>query len=167
MKKTLEVINELKWQGLIKDYAIGGAIAVLRWTEPFFTRDLDIFFIPLLEPKNKELILLSSIHNYLNTKGYNKWIGQWIIIEGVPVEFLPAEGLAKEAVENAMETEFESVNIKVMISEYLIALLLKAGRDKDKMKIEMLLNQTKINMDKLENILSKYNLTEKLKDFKK
>jgi hypothetical protein len=39
-------MNNLKEKGLIKDYAIGGAIATLRWTEPFFTRDLDIFVIP-------------------------------------------------------------------------------------------------------------------------
>jgi len=32
LKKTLEVINELKKEGLIKDYAIGGAIGALRWT---------------------------------------------------------------------------------------------------------------------------------------
>jgi len=43
MKKTLEVINELKKEGLINDYAIGGAVGALRWTEPFFTEDLDIF----------------------------------------------------------------------------------------------------------------------------
>jgi len=45
MKNTIKVINELKQKGLIKDYAIGGAIGVLRWVEPFFTRDLDIFIL--------------------------------------------------------------------------------------------------------------------------
>jgi hypothetical protein len=45
MKNVLEVMNNLKEKGLIKDYAIGGAIATLKWTEPFFTRDLDKFFI--------------------------------------------------------------------------------------------------------------------------
>lgn len=165
MKNTLNVINELKEIKLIKDYAIGGAIAVLKWVEPFFTRDLDIFYIPLQEPINKELILLSTIHNYLKTKGYDKWIGQWIIIEGVPVEFIPAEGLSKEALQNAVETEFEGIKTKVMTPEYLIALLLKANRDKDKIKIEMLLKQTTIDKEKLKEILSKYNLNEKLNEY--
>ncbi|RLA85064.1 MAG: hypothetical protein DRG40_05085 [Deltaproteobacteria bacterium] len=35
MRKALEIIDELKKEGIIKDYAIGGAIAALRWTEPF------------------------------------------------------------------------------------------------------------------------------------
>jgi hypothetical protein len=165
MKNTINVINELKENGLIKDYAIGGAIAVLKWAEPFFTRDLDIFYIPLQEPRNKELILLSTIHNYLKTKGYDEWVGQWIIIEGIPVEFLPAEGLSKEALQNAIETEFEGIKTKVMGPEYLIALLLKAGRDKDKIKIEMLLKQTTIDKEKLKEILSKYNLSKKFKEY--
>ena len=117
--------------------------------------NLDIFFIPLQEPRKKELILLTPIHSYLKAKGYNKWVGQWIIIEGVPVEFLPSEGLAKEAVDNAMETEFEGIKTKIIVPEYLVALLLKANRDKDKIKIEMLLKQVKIDREKLKGILSK------------
>lgn len=170
MRETLEVINELKDKELIKDYAIGGAIAVLKWTEPFFTRDLDIFVIPIKEVKEKELMLFFPIYDYLKSKGYNKWVGQWIIIEGVPVEFLPANGLANEAVENAVETEFEGVKTKVMLAEYLIALLLKTMRDKDIIKIKMLLEQANVKMEKLKQILSRYNLTEKLipfiKDYK-
>jgi len=136
MKNTIEVINRLKKEGLIKDYAIGGAIGVLRWVEPFFTRDLDIFIIPQKEVGNRELLLLSPIYEYLKNKGYDKWVGQWLIVEGIPVEFIPAEGLAREAVENAIETEFEGVPTRVILPEYLIALLLEVSRDKDRIKIQ-------------------------------
>ncbi|MCM8787260.1 MAG: hypothetical protein NC935_04315, partial [Candidatus Omnitrophica bacterium] len=48
-------------------------------------------------------------------KGYNEWKGQWLIIEGVPVEFIPAEGLLREVVENAFRTEevIEFLNINI------------------------------------------------------
>jgi len=167
MKNTIEVINGLKKEGLIKDYAIGGAIGVLRWVEPFFTRDLDIFIIPQKEVGNRELFLLSPIYEYLKNKGYDKWVGQWLIIEGVPVEFIPAEGLAREALENAIETEFEGVQTRVMLPEYLITLLLKASRDKDKIKIQMLLEQAEVNMEKLKEILHRYGLIDKFKPFVK
>ena len=167
MKKTLEIINELKKEGLIKEYAIGGAIGVMKWVEPFFTRDLDIFVIPIQEISKKEVISFLPMYDYLKGKGYNEWVGQWIIIEGVSVEFLPAEGLAKESVENAVEVKFEDVKTKVMTPEYLIALLLRAGRDKDIRKIEMLLSQTDIDMNRLMEILTKYNLTEKFENFRK
>ncbi|MBI4645435.1 MAG: nucleotidyltransferase [Bacteroidia bacterium] len=165
MKNTIKIINKLKKEGLIKDYAIGGAIGVIRWTEPFFTRDLDLFIILIQEPKDKEIIFLYPIYDYLEKIGYNKWTGQWIIVAGVPVEFIPAEGLSKEAVENAQETEYDGVKTKVITPEYLISLLLKAGRDKDKIKIKMLLEQAKIDMDKLKVILNKYNLNKKFQLF--
>src|SRR3989338_10574506 len=69
MRKTLEAINELKKEKLIKDYAIGGAIGVLKWVEPFFTQDLDIFIILVTETKEKELVDLSPIYEYLKKKG--------------------------------------------------------------------------------------------------
>jgi predicted nucleotidyltransferase len=65
MKNVLEVMNNLKEKGLIKDYAIGGAIANLRWTEPFFTRDLDIFVIPEKEVAENEILVLNDRYDYL------------------------------------------------------------------------------------------------------
>ncbi len=160
-------MNELKREGLIKDYAIGGAIGALKWVEPFFTRDLDIFIILIKEPEKGEVMMLSPLYEYLKKRGYNKWVEQWIIIDDVPVEFIPAEGVSKESVENALEVEFEGIRTKVMRPEYLIALFLKAGRDKDIRKIEMLLRQTKIDMEKLKDILRRYDLLKKFKRFMK
>jgi len=155
MKRALEVIIDLKEKGLIKDYAIGGAIGALRWTEPFFTYDLDIFVI-----LQEEVVLdLSPIYEYLEKKGYS-WQGQWIVIEGIPVDFVPVDEIGREAVEKAVEVDFEGLKVRVIVPEYLIALFLKAGRDKDMRKIEMLL--PKADQQKLVNVLNKYGLT---KDF--
>ncbi|RKY38710.1 MAG: hypothetical protein DRP76_04110 [Candidatus Omnitrophota bacterium] len=164
MKKTLKVLNELKQKGLIQDYAIGGAIAALRWIEPFFTQDLDIFIL-LKDKGKKEIIDLSPIYEYLKAKGY-EWKGHWVVIEGVPVDIFPADPLEKEAVEQAQETEYEGIKTKVIIPEYLIALFLRAGRSKDYRKIEMLLEQCQINKEKLQKILNRYGLNEKFKEFK-
>ncbi|MCK4257134.1 hypothetical protein KAX35_09615, partial [candidate division WOR-3 bacterium] len=79
MRNTLQVINELKEKGLIKDYAIGGAIGALRWIEPFFTRDLDIFIVLKEKSEEGELIVLSPIYEELKKRGYI-WEGHWIII---------------------------------------------------------------------------------------
>ena len=164
MKNTIEVMNELKREKLIKDYAVGGAIGALKWVELFFTSNLDIFIIPVKE--TEKLINLSPVYEYLKKKGYY-WKGQWIIIEEVPVYFIPADALGKEAVENAEETEYEGIKTKVITPEYLIALFLKAGRDKDVRKIEMLLEQAKVDTGKLDKILEEYGLTSKFVKFKK
>lgn len=165
MKKTIEVINELKQRGLIKDYAIGGAIAALKWTEPFFTRDLDLFIIPEKKVGKEQLVVLSSVYDYLKEKGYDTWTGQWLIVEGIPVEFIPAEGVAEEAVKNAVETLFEEVMTRVISPEYLIALFLIASRDKDRIKIRMLLEQATINMEHLRDILVRHRLWEKFETY--
>ena len=164
MKETLRVLNELKEKGRIKDYAICGGIAALRWTEPFFTQDLDIFVVLEKEADKKGLIDLSPLYEYLKSRGW-VWKGQWIMIGGVPVDIFPADPLEKEALEQAQEAEYEGVRTKVIVPEYLIALFLRAGRDKDLRKIEMLLEHCDIDRQKLEGILNRYNLNKKFKDF--
>ncbi|MEW6102734.1 MAG: nucleotidyltransferase [bacterium] len=161
MKNVIKMLNELKDKELIKDYAIGGAIATLRWTEPFFTRDLDVFIVFEQKESEDKLIILSPIYDYFENKGY-LWEGQWIVIDGVPVDFIPVNGLEKEAVDNAKEAEFETIKTKVITPEYLITLFLNAGRDKDMRKIQMLLEQAPIDRNKLNDILDRYSLKEKL-----
>ena len=44
---VLRAANELISGGIIKDYALGGALAAIHYVEPFVTYDADIFFIPV------------------------------------------------------------------------------------------------------------------------
>ena len=160
MKGTLKVINGLKKKGLIIDYAIGGGIAALFYIEPFLTYDLDVFIIPTKGINQKGLILLSDVFDYLRSKGYS-WKGEHIIIEGIPVQFIPVDELEKEAVECAREIEYEGVRTKVVTPEYLMVILLRAGRRKDIEKVERLLEQTEIDRNLLNKILKRFNLEEK------
>lgn len=166
MKKAIEVMNELKEKGLIKDYAIGGAIAALRWVEPFFTQDLDVFVILEKEANEKGLIVLSPIYEYLKNEGY-VWEKHWVIIEGVPVDIFPADVLEKKAIEEAIEIDYEGVKTKIIIPEYLIASFLGANREKDRRKIQMLLDQTEVDMEKLNKILAEYGLEGRFVEFRR
>jgi len=166
MRKAIEVMNELKEKGLIKDYAIGGAIAALRWVEPFFTQDLDVFVILEKEANKDRLIILSPIYEYLRNKGC-VWEKHWIIIEGVPVDIFPADALEKRAIEEAIEIEYEGVKTKIIVPEYLIALFLRTDREKDKRKMQMLSDQAKVNVGKLDKILTEYGLKEKFLEFQR
>ena len=155
----IEVMNKLKEKGLIKDYAIGGAIAALKWVEPFFTQDLDIFVILEKEANKQELIILSPIYEYLKNKGYI-WEKHWIIIDGVPVDIFPADILEKKAIEEAIDIEYEEIKTKVMT-------FLRTNREKDKRKIQMLLDQTEINIKKLNKILTDHDLKERFIKFQR
>lgn len=159
MRRTLRVLNQLKAKGVIKDYAIGGGIGAIFYIEPVLTYDLDVFVV-LQETKQKGLILLAPVFDYLREKGYS-WVGEHILIEGFPVQFIPADKLEEEAIEDAIVTSYQGTRIKVMCPEYLIALFVRAGRAKDITKVRMLLTQTRINKVKLHSILSKYGLSNK------
>jgi predicted nucleotidyltransferase len=165
MREAIQVINELKEKGLIKDYAIGGGIATLFYIEPFLTYDLDIFI--LTETTSTQAIIdLSPIFEYLKKKGYS-WKGEHILIEGVPVQFIYADELEKEAVEKARIVEYEGVKTKVIAPEYLIAILLRAGRKKDREKVEKLLQEAEIDMKELQDILDKFGLRERFKPYER
>lgn len=156
MKSVLQAFNELKENGLIRDYAIGGAIAALRWTEPFFTQDLDIFVV-LFGESEKGLVVLSPIYEYLASRGW-AWQGHWMVTEGIPVDIFPADPLEEEAVREAAEVEYEGVRTKVITPEYLIPLFLRAGRDKDILKIRMLLEQAEVDLERLKEIATRFGL---------
>lgn len=166
MKKALEVINELKKKGLIDAYAIGGGIATLFYIEPFLTYDLDVFIILSEKKEEENLISLSPVFDYLKKKGYS-FKGEHVVIEGIPVQFIPADELEKVAIRSARKIEYEKIKTRVFEAEYLIAILLRAGRKKDMNKIEKLVEETKIEGKKLEEILKRYGLMEKFKLLRK
>lgn len=156
MKKTIEILNELKEKKIIQDYAIGGGIAALFYIEPFLTYDLDVF-ITTIEEKKGGIISLSNLYSYLNSKGY-KFEGEHIIIEEIPVQFIVCDSLEKEALENSILKKYEGIPIKIFSAEYLIAILLRSGRKKDIEKVEKIFENTKINKKKLKEILKKHKI---------
>ena len=165
MEGAFKVIIEMHKKGILRDYAIGGAIATLYYTEPFPTRDLDIFFTL---PEKEKIILLTPFYDFLLKKKGYKTYKEYIMIGDIPIQFIPATTeLEKEAVENAIDIDYRGSYIKILTPEYLIAIFLQVFRDKDKFKIMKLLEQTKIDKRLLQDILSRYNLKEKFDKFMK
>jgi len=163
VKKTLAIINELKEDGIIENYAIAGGVGAIYYIETILTYDLDIFFTYKTEPKGLEI--LKPIYQYLTRKGYKKQEGH-IVIEGIPVQFFPVyDKLSREAVECARKTKFKGVNTRVLSAEHLLAIMLQVFRPKDKERIIMLLDQAKVDKRRLNGILRRHNLTKRYKQF--
>ncbi len=165
MKKTLKVLNDLKDRALIKNYAIGGGIAAIFYTEPVFTYDLDVFIIVESKPDEK-IISLSPIYEYLTGKKYS-WKGEHVMVEGFPVQFIPVEsGIEREAIEGSREIIYSGIKTNIITAEYLIAIALKAGRRKDFEKVTRLFEQSDIEKVILKKILKEHGLLEKYKKWK-
>jgi len=129
MERTLHVLNRLERKGVLGRYAIGGAMAATFYAEPVLTFDLDIF-IALPETAGG-LLSLAPLYSALRQEGYAEE-NECVIIEGVPVQFLPVHGaLLEEALKEARDTFYETTPTRVLRAEHLVAIALQTGRDKD------------------------------------
>ena len=165
MENILKIINEMEEQGLIGAYAISGGIAVIFYVEPILTYHLDIFFLPTED--EKPLLSLSPIYDYLKRKGYHA-DKEHIIINQTPVQFIPVyNDLIQEAVKNAKLTKYKKTKTHVLKAEYLVAIMLQTFRPKDKERIIKLLDEAKVSMQYLKEILKRHNLLEKFNHFLK
>ncbi len=151
---VLRAANELVSVGLIKDFALGGALAAIYYTEPVTTYDADIIFVA----SDKTLSAgIPAIYSYLQSKGW-RVEREHLLIKDFPVQFLAASGLTEEAVCEARQIQYQGVPAKVFQPEYIIAIAASVGRHKDLARIEQLMSQAKIDKPLLDDILRRYNL---------
>jgi hypothetical protein len=162
MKETLKVINGMVKDGVIQEYAIGGAVAAIYYLEPFDTADLDVFV--QVETSGSALTILAPLYEYLTGQGY-KARGEFVYVEGLPVQFLPVfNPLTDEALRRAQTIKYARVTTRIMRSEHLVAIMLDTGRPKDYLRISMFLEQGAVNMRQLHAVLRRHGLMKKWKD---
>src|SRR5215213_5689396 len=156
MKETLKIINRMVKDGVIKKYAIGGAVAAIYYLEPFDTADLDVFV--QVNPGGESLAVLAPIYDYLVERGCEPK-GESIYLEGFPVQFLPVfNPLTEEAVERARIIKYARLTTRIMRPEHLVAIMLNTGRLKDYLRIGMFLEQRAVNMRQLRAVLKRHGL---------
>jgi len=151
---VLRAANGLVAAKLIEDWALGGALAAIYYVEPFTTYDADIFFIP----SDKGLTAgIPAIYAHLQAQGWQVE-REHLLVRGFPVQFLAASGLTEEAVREAERIEFEGVPAKVFRAEHIVAIAASVGRQKDKARIEQMLQQAELDKTRLETILQRHKL---------
>ncbi len=112
MQGTLQVLNELERVGVLGRYAIGGAMGATFYVEPLLTFDLDVFVV--LPRAGGGLLSLAPLYEALRARGYAEE-GECVMIEGVPVQFLPAyNALLEEALAQARETAYDETLTRVL-----------------------------------------------------
>ena len=126
LKDVFGVLAQMREDGMVTDYAIGGATAVLFYAEPTRTYDVDVF-VTLPSGPAPALVSLSSVYEWAKNRGIEIQ-GEHLMIETVPVQLLPAyNSLVEEAVADARVHDYEGVPVRVVGPEHLVALALQAG----------------------------------------
>ncbi|HMD69313.1 MAG TPA: hypothetical protein VKF42_10580 [Chitinivibrionales bacterium] len=165
MEKTLEIINRMQEAGVFSRYAIGGGIAALFYIEPLTTFDLDVFII--LAQHTGPLVSLRPLYAWLEKRGYKQHKEQ-IIIEGIPVQFIPAYNkLVEEAVHHASARMYGTTPTFVFSPEHLAAIMIQTFRQKDKDRLVKLLDESKISKKKLDAILLRHELKAAFEEFRR
>jgi hypothetical protein len=157
-RDALQVLDSMKNEGVIEEYAVAGAMAILFWTEPVPTFDLDV--LVFLPDSGESIVSLDSIYRWSEARGYPA-SEEHILIEGVPTQFLPSPSpLADEAIETAATLDYEGVPVKVVKPEYLVALYSEpsARTAKRRERSAMLLEWPGLNRELLDEILDRHGL---------
>lgn len=138
---ALAAVERMKHEGVVTEYAIGGAMALVFWTEPVPTFDLDVF-------------VRAEANGFAAEEEH-------IVINGVPVQFIPSPGaLADEAIAEAATLDYQGAPVRVIRPEHLIALYLEpsARTAKRLQRVAALREESAIDRQRLESILRRYNL---------
>ena len=160
---VFRILNEMKSEGVIGEYAIGGAMATLFYAEATRTYDVDVFArLPQISVRSASsdggFLTLTALYEWARARGFEPH-DEHLVIHSVPVQFLAADdGLEHEAVEQAQTLDYEGVAVRVIAPHHLIALYLRAGGARRRERVLMLREAGVVDLDALHEVLERYGL---------
>lgn len=159
MRDTLKVLLQLRAEGVLNQFAIGGAIAASFYIEAVATEDLDVF--AFLKPTESGLLSLTPLYERLKQLG-GVVENEHVVLHCWPVQILPAYNpLIEVAVSKAVDQEFHDVVVPVVTAEYLCAIALQTGRAKDYQRVNAFLEAGCVKADVLEKLVRDFALEER------
>lgn len=160
---VFQVLNQMRDDGVVSDYAIGGATAVLFYAEPTRTYDVDVFVTLQVGPDG-ELVSLSSVYEWARGRGI-RMEAEHLMIEGVPVQLLPAYNeLVEAALATARVHDYEGVPVRVVAPEHLVALALQAGGARRRERAWQLLQAGAVDREQLGELMTTHAIPGELPD---
>jgi len=157
--QVITTINQMQADGVIDHYAIGGAVGATFHLEPVSTLDVDVFVTFRPEPGSL-LVSPQPIFDYLAARGC-KMEGEYVMIAGWPVQFLPPTGpLVEEALAGAITVQVGETPARVFTAEYLAAIALQVGRAKDKARLLQFIEAGVLDIARLQEIIAHHHLDE-------
>jgi hypothetical protein len=160
---VFRVLAQMLDDGIVTDYAIGGATAVLFYAEPTRTYDVDVF-VTLPSGLATGFVSLSGVYGWARSRGIEIG-GDHLMIEGVPVQLRPAyNSLVAEAVAQARVHDYEGVPVRVVDPEHLVALALQAGGARRRERAWQLLQFGGVDRRRLRAILDTHGVLADIPD---
>ena len=160
---VFSVLNRMRDEGIVAQYAVGGATAVLFYAEPTRTYDLDVF-VTLDAVDQDVLAPLSRVYEWAREQGFGVQ-AEHVLIAGVPVQLLPAyNALVEAALATARVHNYASVPVRVVDAEHLVALALQAGGARRRERAWQLLEAGAVDRERLRRILTTHAIAAEVPD---
>jgi len=157
MKEVAQLLNAMCAAGVIAEYALFGAVAQMRYTEPVATLDADVL---VALPLPASLDFLAPIYEFCAAKGYVPE-GEAMRVGAWPVQFIPVfSTLTRDALHQADAVEFEGVPFRVVRADYLTLIALSVGRAKDFTRILALLEAGSVPREEIGHLAERYGLAD-------
>lgn len=160
MLSILEVIatlNRMEADGVVRRYAIGGAVGATFYLEPVATLDVDVF-VALEASPGSLLVEVEPILRYLRSRG-GRVEGEYVHVAGWPVQLLPPTGpLVDEALAEAVTVNVQGTAARVFTAEHLAAVALQTGRAKDKARLLQFIESGVLDAGRFRAILARHAL---------
>jgi hypothetical protein len=166
IQDVLVMLNQLQDNSVIARYAIGGAVGATFYLEPVSTLDVDVFIA--FKPESGSILVSPlPIFDYLKQFGC-KMEGEYIVIGGWPVQFLPADApLLKDALAQAVESDVEGTPARVFTAEHLAAIALQTGRAKDKARLLQFIESGVLDSERFQALIARHQLSDGWKKFER
>ena len=163
LAEVFRVLNRMRDEGVVARYAVGGATAALFYAEPIRTYDLDVF-VTVEVGGDEAFAPLSSIYGWARKQRFEVH-AEHLLIEGVPVQFLPAyNALVDAALSTARVHEYSGVPVSVVDPEHLVALALQAGGARRRERAWQLLEAGAVDRERLRRVLAAHAIEAEVPD---
>ena len=162
--QVISVINQMEADAVVARYAIGGAVGATFYLEPVATLDLDIFVAFPRRPGHA-VVSPRPIFDYLTTRG-GVVEGEYVVLAGWPVQFLPATSpLVEEALTEAVTVDVEGTPARVLTSEHLAAIALQTGRAKDHARLLQFIEAAALDAERFQALVRRHGLLDRWQTF--
>ena len=162
MKALAQLLNEMCSSGVIQNYALFGAAAQMRYTEPVATLDADVL---VAFPQPDRFDVLGDIYAFCAARGYPPE-GESIRVGPWPTQFVPVfTPLTREAMDQAETADFDGVPFRVVQAVHLAVIALSVGRAKDFTRILSLLESGSVTRQEIGLLAARHGLSAAWRQF--
>lgn len=157
VRDVARLLNDLRDSGVVSDYALFGAAAQMRYTEPVATLDADVL---VAVPAPDRLDVLGPIYAFCRTRGYEEE-GESVRVGAWPVQFVPVfSPLTRDALNTAETADFEGVPFRVVGAAHLAVIALSVGRAKDLARVLALLESGAVTREAIGRLAGAHGLSD-------